>query len=173
MRMREYITALSKDWISLMSGIASILLSVWVLFFPPRDIYGSRTLILVAIIACLLVAPYRIWSKERDASAANSKETRLRSYIIDRLTEFVQKGIEVKGWGGIRHSNIENWGRIDVMHGHGPRVEKFLRDYLGEPYVQRYREKREEALEEIIKELFDEKISPGTIEPTKEPEDEA
>jgi hypothetical protein len=54
------------------------------------------------------------------------------------------------------------------MQGHGPRVEKFLRDYLGEAYVKRYQEKREEALEEIIKELFDEKISLGAIEPPQE-----
>src|SRR5919205_834738 len=157
MRMREYITALSKDWISLMSGIASVALAVWVLFFPPRDIYGSRTLIWVAVIACLLVAPYRIWSKERDASAANSRKARKRDYIISRLTTFIQEGLEVKTWGGLRSSKIENWGRIGVMQSHGPRVEKFLRDYLGESYAQRYREKREEALEEIIKELFDEK----------------
>jgi hypothetical protein len=168
MRVWEYITTLYRDGVSLMSGIASILLAVWVLFFPPRDIYGSRTLLWVAVVACLLVAPYRIWSKERDASVANSTESRRRDYIIGRLTTFIQEGLEVKSWGGLRGSKIENWGRIGVMHGHRPRVEKFLRDYLGEPYVERYQEKREEALEEIIKELFDGKISPKPIEPPRE-----
>lgn len=168
MRVREYIAALYQDWISLMSGVASILLAVWVLFFPPQDIYGSRTLIWVTIIACLLVAPYRIWSKEREASVANSTDARRRDYIIGRLTTFIQEGLEVKSWGGLRYSKIENWGRIGVMHGHSPRVEKFLRDYLGKSYVKRYQEKREEALEEIIKELLDEKISPRAIEPSQE-----
>lgn len=50
-----------------MSGIASVALAVWVVFFPPFDIYGARTVLWVAIIACLLLASYRVWAKERDA----------------------------------------------------------------------------------------------------------
>jgi hypothetical protein len=168
MRIREYIAALWADWLGLMSGVASLALAVWVVFFPPLDIYGSRTLLWIAVVVCLLFASYRIWSKERESSVANTKEARKREYIINRLTVFIQEGQEIKTWSGIRHSKIENWGRIGVMRGHGPRVEKFLADYLGESYAQRFRDKREDALEEIIKELFDEKISLGTIKPPQE-----
>jgi hypothetical protein len=51
------------------------------------------------------------------------------------------------------------------MHSYRPRVEKFLGDNLGEPYVQRFQEKGREALEEIIQELFDGKITLGKVQP--------
>jgi hypothetical protein len=72
MRVREDIAALYEDWMSLMSGVASLALAVWVVFFPPADIYTSRTLLWVAVVACLLFASYRVWAKERDAAAANT-----------------------------------------------------------------------------------------------------
>ena len=57
-----------------MSGLASVVLAVWAVFFPPADIYASRTLLWIATVACILIASYRIWAKERDASLAKRAE---------------------------------------------------------------------------------------------------
>ncbi len=93
--MREYIAALWADWMALMSGIASVALAVWVVFFPPVDIYGARTLLWVSVIACFLFASYRIWAKERDATEKEiarlkaeheQKESALQSRIAELTT---------------------------------------------------------------------------------------
>jgi hypothetical protein len=89
-RLREYIAVLWADWVALMSGLASVLLAVWVVFFPPTDVYASRTLLWIATVACFLVSSYRIWASERNASLAKRVElegviAELRAQLDERI----------------------------------------------------------------------------------------
>ena len=74
MRMREYFVALGKDWVSLMSGIASLILAFWAAYFPLNNIYAGRTLLWIAAVACFVVTSYRLWAKERNTSLAKQAE---------------------------------------------------------------------------------------------------
>jgi hypothetical protein len=64
MHLREYIAALSNDWMALMSGVGSVLLAFWAAFFPPQDFQAARVLLFLCAAACFAVSSYRIWSAE-------------------------------------------------------------------------------------------------------------
>ncbi len=66
MYIKDFFTALIKDWVALMSGAASVLFTVWSIAFEPR----SETLKVVLwwlAVAGIVVAFYRIWASERKA----------------------------------------------------------------------------------------------------------
>lgn len=64
LHIHKYLAALWKDWVALMSGVASIILAFWAAFFPPPDITAGRMLLFICAIVCFLLASYRIWVNE-------------------------------------------------------------------------------------------------------------
>jgi hypothetical protein len=58
--LREFGRAWWKDWTGLMSGIASIVLTVWAVAFTPQAAKLKIGLWISAIV-CLLLTTYRIW----------------------------------------------------------------------------------------------------------------
>jgi hypothetical protein len=140
----EYIKALYKDWISLMSGIASVTLAVWVVFFPPPDIYASRTLLWIATIACLLLANYRVWSKEHQACVdSDTKQKRLR--IREELLPLLQEGRRLARETTDEPPTLNTTGQLEAEERYWNErrawmreTTNFLRIYLGEPYFDRF-----------------------------------
>jgi len=61
--LRDFLAALYDDWLALVSGIASVVLAVWVALFAPSSEVARKALWLTFAI-CLFVAAYRIWARE-------------------------------------------------------------------------------------------------------------
>lgn len=159
--LKKYFAAVWADWVARMSGIASIILAFLAAYFEFIVKHGKAVLWITAAL-CFIIASYRIWAKEHMAVlaaqarfSADDKDARKREYIIDGLRALIRDGVEAQKAIGLGYSKLENWGRLAHAEGFGPRAEHFLRQYLGESYVQRFKEKRLEALEEIVKELLD------------------
>lgn len=159
--LKEYFAALWADWVARMSGAASIILAFLAAYFEFIVQHGKAALWVTAAI-CFIIASYRIWVKKHAAVLAararfnaDDKDARKREYIIEGLRELIRDGVEAQKAIGLGYSKLENWGRIAHAQGFQPRAEHFLRQHLGESYVQRFKEKRLEALEEMIKELLD------------------
>jgi hypothetical protein len=84
----------------------------------------------------------------------NARNNDTREFIIENLRDLIKEGVEVRSYGALRHSDLENWGKLQRREEYRPRVERFLEDYLGDLHVQNFREKGEVALEEILRELM-------------------
>src|ERR1700683_1211796 len=63
MYLREYFSAVSKTWVGLLSGIASIVLSFYATYWTP-SIPESKTILWTAAILCFLLASYKAWAFE-------------------------------------------------------------------------------------------------------------
>lgn len=74
MFFREFFTALYKDWIASVSGLASVVLAVWAAIILPQSTVLRRSL-WIAFAVCLFIASYRIWvaayKKSREEEAKN------------------------------------------------------------------------------------------------------
>jgi hypothetical protein len=77
-----------------------------------------------------------------------------RKYKIDRLRELISEGEKIFAPGYIPVTQRALEKEI-YNESYKPRVEKFLEQYFGDSYVQRFQENEETALEEFLKELLD------------------
>jgi len=64
--LRDFFAALYNDWLTLVSGIASVVLAVWVVLFTPTN-EVSRKALWITFALCLFVAAYRLWAREHKA----------------------------------------------------------------------------------------------------------
>lgn len=64
MRAFEYIRAVYKDWVALMSGIASLSLG-FLATFTEYAIRHARALLGIAAALCFVITSYRVWAQER------------------------------------------------------------------------------------------------------------
>jgi len=62
--IRDFFAALYRDWLALVSGIASVILAVWVAVFAPTN-DAARKVLWLSFAICLFIAAYRIWAAER------------------------------------------------------------------------------------------------------------
>jgi hypothetical protein len=81
---RKFLDALYDDWMALVSGIASVILAVWVVLFSPSSATGRKAL-WASFVICLFIAAYRIWSKERSRfeELKSRHETQVLVFEID------------------------------------------------------------------------------------------
>lgn len=66
MHIRQYLSLIVKDWVSRMSGIASVVLSLVVTYWSSLAIVW-RTLFSITAFICFLLASFWVWKKERKA----------------------------------------------------------------------------------------------------------
>lgn len=99
MHIRKYFTALWENWLTLMSGIASIILAfVVALFFPVADVSTNRLLLSSATVACFIISSYRVWANEHKKSLA--LENRIAELIAEHkeqnkpVLQIVEKQLE-------------------------------------------------------------------------------
>lgn len=106
---------------------------------------------------------FRLWNgvnprfEEVKATEAAALETinrdspAKRAYIIERLKELIKEDGEVNTGGWVEITDP----KFGAGFKHTARVKRFLADYLGEEYLERYKEKGVVALEEALKEFLD------------------
>lgn len=92
----QYIAAMWADWISLLSGLASLVFTVVALIFKLKDLGQARYWIVAAVIS-YVIASFRVWYKHRpdltieergvwlDAGITVEELDRISSYITIRL----------------------------------------------------------------------------------------
>ena len=74
MQAFEYIRAVYKDWVALMSGVASLSLG-FLATFTEYAIRHAKAMLWVAAAVCFAITSYRVWAQER--SKVNKLKARL------------------------------------------------------------------------------------------------
>ncbi len=92
MFIRKYFAALWGEWLTLMSGIASIVLA-YLAAYLTLDIPATRAFLWLASLACFIFASYRIWLKE------HKKTLELQERIDKTLTPQLEAEILVRASG--------------------------------------------------------------------------
>jgi len=90
MRLGRFILAWGKDWLGLMSGIASVALFFWATLWPPSQAQAKQLLLVVSAI-CFVIGSYRIWVKENQRWRDLTEKTPVEA-IDDLMSEL--KGLE-------------------------------------------------------------------------------
>ena len=67
--LRDFFAALYHDWMALVSGVASVILAIWVVVFTPTN-EAARKALWLSFALALFVAAYRSWAKEHKALLA-------------------------------------------------------------------------------------------------------
>src|SRR5450755_3509231 len=113
MDLGAFLLALVKDWISLMSGIASLALSIVGFFWKgdqPRWWFGA------AAIVCIVLASARIWTSEHRKWLAelNQNQPGLIGKIVTINRHVVTNGNKTVGTGVLAVIEIRNLGADSI-----------------------------------------------------------
>jgi hypothetical protein len=82
----KFLSAWSKDWTALMSGIASIALLFWAAIWPPSQDQLRHGLFMVSGL-CFVIGSYRIWSREHQRWRDLTGKSQIEA-ITDLVSEF-------------------------------------------------------------------------------------
>lgn len=103
--LKDYILRIAKDWVALMTGIASLVLAVLGAWRPPSD--NGRTYLFAAAGACFLITSFSVWLKERNERLKLERECGPR--ILLRISTIRNAGetIEFVNEGDDTALNVE------------------------------------------------------------------
>jgi hypothetical protein len=117
MYIRDYLRAYVKDWISLMSGAASVAFTFWAIFTDPNNVNLRKGLWIVTAL-CFIIGSYRVWSKE------HSEAHRLEGETEKEINQIVREFTEIKT--SILMSRLD-----EVIAAELKRLKAFLHKYPG------------------------------------------
>ncbi len=103
MLIGKFFIAVWKDWVSLMSGAASIGLAFWSAFGSFNATWTQQTLVGAAIL-CFVIAGYRIWAKEHERWQALRDEIdkfHTGHFTVKIISVFVGEFVKDGQWGGL------------------------------------------------------------------------
>ena len=84
----KFLAAWGKNWIALMSGIASIALLFWAAIWPPSQDQLKHAIFFVSAV-CFVFGSYRIWSAEHQRWLDLTGKTR-EEFFADAIAEFTK-----------------------------------------------------------------------------------
>jgi hypothetical protein len=117
MHVRGYLSAYLKDWVSLMSGAASVAFTFWAILADPNNANLRKGLWIVSAL-CFLVGSYRVWAKE------HAEVLRLQTEAEKEINQIVGEFNEIKA--NILLSTLEH-----VIAAELKRLRAFLHKYPG------------------------------------------
>jgi hypothetical protein len=117
MYIRDYLRAYLEDWVSLMSGGASVAFTFWAILTDPNNVNLRKGLWIVSAL-CFIVASYRVWSRE------HKEVHRLQAETEKEINQIVREFNEIKA--NILLSTLE-----PVIAAELKRLKAFLHKYPG------------------------------------------
>lgn len=117
MYIREYLRAYWNDWISLMSGVASVGFTFWALLTEPTNVNLRKGLWVVSAL-CFVLGSYRVWAKER------VEALRLQAESEKEINQIIGEFEEIK-------ANIILTTLEDVLAAELIKLKAFIHKYPG------------------------------------------
>jgi hypothetical protein len=117
MHIHEYLKAFWNDWVSLMSGAASVIFTFWAILTEPNNVNLRKGLWIVSAL-CFIVGSYRVWLKER------AEVQRLNAESQKEINQIVREFEEIKA--NILLSSLE-----PVIGAELKRLKAFIHKYPG------------------------------------------
>ena len=119
LRIRDYLPALFYGWVGMMSGIASVALTFFALFWPKlfADSRISARAVWIAAGVCFFIASYSAWQREREIVDRLSKPDKCP---IVRVQEWCDKVVtEVGTWSdeefNLRKYDLKSASQLDKL----------------------------------------------------------
>jgi hypothetical protein len=82
MYLRKFFKAVLEDWVTLMSGLASILLA-FIAAFVVGDTTTTQKLLVVVSVVCFIISAYRVWASEHKKNV--ELEERINKTLVPQL----------------------------------------------------------------------------------------
>jgi len=117
MFIRDYLRAYLEDWISLMSGGASVIFTFWAILTDPNNGNLRRGLWSVSAV-CFAIGSYRVWARE------HTEVHRLQAETEKELNRIIQEFNEIKA--NILFSTLEDVLALELR-----KLKAFLHTYPG------------------------------------------
>jgi hypothetical protein len=109
----EYLRVLSRDWVSLMSGISAVVLAILGAIFTV-----PRSALWIAAVLCYVLSTFRMWKKERDEKV--ELQTKLETHKRwEFQAEFVAASRSVYAYKNGNAPSLSVWIRVRV-HNRNP-----------------------------------------------------